>query len=233
MKKTRIDAVDFRHGLTRIYTVFNSFLCDLCLPGVALAKRGGLKTLWLKLFWLLGSHNKEVIRQVEEIYNWLDEQLAAKFTCDACGKCCDFESYDHRLYVTTPEMLFFIDKVGTQTFKYSVERSNCHFDRSDAMRRGVEKSIKKDSSTSLRYARNDIEMAGGRCSYQANGKCTVYPHRFAGCRIFCCKGDADFQSELTETVLKKFKAICEKFQIPYRYEDLPTAIRNFSPPNNS
>jgi hypothetical protein len=64
-----------------------------------------------------------------------------------------------------------------------------------------------------------------RCPYQVDGKCTVYPHRFAACRIFCCKGNAGFQSELTETVLKKFKALCDEFNIPYRYEDLPTALR--------
>jgi hypothetical protein len=31
MKKTWIDTVDIRHGLTRIYTVYNSFLCVLCV----------------------------------------------------------------------------------------------------------------------------------------------------------------------------------------------------------
>jgi len=68
-------------------------------------------------------------------------------------------------------------------------------------------------------------MAGGRCPWQIDGKCSVYQHRFAGCRIFCCKGNADFQSDLTESALKKFKALCEKFQIPYRYVDLPTALK--------
>jgi hypothetical protein len=31
MKKTRINTVEIRHGLTRIYTVCNSFLCVLCV----------------------------------------------------------------------------------------------------------------------------------------------------------------------------------------------------------
>ncbi|MGA2172865.1 MAG: hypothetical protein ABSG82_07640 [Sedimentisphaerales bacterium] len=145
--------------------------------------------------------NKEIIRQVGRIYDWLDEQLIiAQNTlagvCDvsrkghqtACGKCCDFQMYDHRLYVTTPEMLFFIDKLGVENIK---------------------------------------EMAGGRCPYQMNTKCTVHPYRFAGCRIFCCKADPAFQSVLTEAVIKKFKTICDEFQIPYRYVDLPTALKDF------
>ena len=27
--------------------------------------------------------------------------------CRACGKCCDFEAFGHRLYVTLPELLYF------------------------------------------------------------------------------------------------------------------------------
>ena len=135
--------------------------------------------------------NDLIIARVSEIYNWIEQQQLANSglvgRCAACGKCCDFEQYDHRLYVTTPEMLFFVDKLG-------------------------EKNIKK--------------MTGGRCSYQINNKCSVYDYRFAACRIFSCKGNADFQSELTETVLKKFKTLCDELQIPYRYVELPAALKS-------
>ncbi|MGA2092425.1 MAG: YkgJ family cysteine cluster protein [Sedimentisphaerales bacterium] len=133
--------------------------------------------------------NKEIVERVEAIYKWLDEQIAAHQDaagkCAVCGKCCDFESFGHRLFVTTPEMIFFAGKL-------------------------LDKNVKK--------------MTGGRCSYQAGDKCTVYAERFAGCRIFCCKGDARLQSDLTEAVIKKFKAVCDEFKIPYRYVDLPTAL---------
>jgi hypothetical protein len=159
--------------------------------------------------------NKEIVKRVEAIYKWLDEQIAAHQeaagVCDACGKCCDFESFGHRLFVTTPEILY---------FKCAV----CHSDRSDAKRREAEESIKTDSSTrsdKSGLARNDNY---GRCCYQVENKCTVYDYRFAGCRIFCCKGDVRFQSDLTEAVIKKFKALCDEFKIPYRYVDLPTAL---------
>ena len=58
------------------------------------------------------------------------------------------------------------------------------------------------------------------------GKCTVRNFRFAGCRIFFCKADADLQSKLSEQASKKFKVICEKYDLPYRYIDLPTALSN-------
>ncbi|MHC4462357.1 MAG: YkgJ family cysteine cluster protein [Planctomycetota bacterium] len=71
-------------------------------------------------------------------------------------------------------------------------------------------------------------MPASRCPYNIGGKCRIYKYRFAGCRIFCCRADADFQSRLSESALKKFKSICTEFQIPYRYNDLPTALNGFA-----
>jgi Fe-S-cluster containining protein len=135
--------------------------------------------------------NKEVIARVSEIYKWIEEQQFANKgiagSCDVCGKCCDFETYDHRLYVTTPEIIYFVEKVGRANIK---------------------------------------QMTDGRCCYQVDDKCGVHAYRFSGCRIFCCRGEAGFQSELTEAAIKKFKALCEKLQIPYRYVELPVALKS-------
>jgi Fe-S-cluster containining protein len=55
--------------------------------------------------------SEEVIKRVAEVYNWLDLQVATRedtdLKCKACGKCCDFESWGHRLYVSTPELAYF------------------------------------------------------------------------------------------------------------------------------
>lgn len=72
------------------------------------------------------------------------------------------------------------------------------------------------------------EMESGRCPYQDGTQCSIHAHRFAGCRIFCCTGDPDFQSELTETALKRLKAICARFDLPYRYADLAKALAAFA-----
>jgi hypothetical protein len=70
-------------------------------------------------------------------------------------------------------------------------------------------------------------ITGGKCPYNVEGKCTIYEYRFAGCRIFCCKADKNFQSSLSEASLEKFKFLCEEFDVPYRYNDLPTALKGF------
>ena len=69
-----------------------------------------------------------------------------------------------------------------------------------------------------------LPMTIGRCPYNIAGKCTVYEHRFAGCRIFCCKGDRDFQSRLSESALKRLMSICEECGLPYTYKDLAAAL---------
>ncbi|MGD0551772.1 MAG: YkgJ family cysteine cluster protein [Sedimentisphaerales bacterium] len=135
--------------------------------------------------------NDQIIARVSEIYNWIEQQQLANKEiagcCAACGKCCDFEQYDHRLYVTTPEIIYFVEKLGLSNIK---------------------------------------QMVGGRCCYQMDGKCSVHAYRFSGCRIFCCKGKATFQSELTEAAIKKFKALCAELQIPYQYVELPVALKS-------
>jgi Fe-S-cluster containining protein len=75
-------------------------------------------------------------------------------------------------------------------------------------------------------AENIKPMTSSRCPYNTDGKCTIYEHRFAGCRIFCCRGNKDFQSSLSESALKKFKSVCTDFKIPYHYTDLPNALNN-------
>jgi len=140
--------------------------------------------------------NKRLLEKVAEIYNWLDAQIREDNEligrCDACGKCCDFGRFDHRLFATPPELMYLTANIGTGNVK---------------------------------------PMSTNRCPYNIDGKCTVYEYRFTACRIFCCRADADFQSKLSESALKKLKTLCTEFQIPYRYTDLAVALntRNSGP----
>ena len=132
-----------------------------------------------------------LLTKVAGIYRWLDSQIRQNpdltGVCDACGRCCDFDVFDHRLFVTTPEMLYLAANLN---------------------------------------AENIEPMPAGRCPYNISGKCSIYEYRFAGCRIFCCKSVPDFQNALSESALRKFKNLCEQFQISYHYIDLPTALNN-------
>lgn len=133
--------------------------------------------------------DSRLLERVAEVYEWLELQLHRgadlSGTCKRCGDCCNFDAFDHRLFVSPPELLYMASNIGAENVK---------------------------------------TMTTGRCPHNVAGSCSVYEHRFAGCRIFTCGGDADFQSEMSEAVLARFKAICTQFDIPYEYVDLPTAL---------
>jgi Fe-S-cluster containining protein len=147
-----------------------------------------------------GRTNSRLLERVAGIYKWLDSQISNNSdlagTCSVCGKCCDFAQMDHRLFVTTPELMYLTANPGAES---------------------IQPMTTSSGSTSLTTG----------CPYNVGGRCTIYEHRFSGCRIFCCKADADFQSRLSELALKKFKLLCTEFQIPYRYTDLASALNGF------
>ena len=74
-----------------------------------------------KKWWKDGNMNRQVAERVAEIYNWLDSQSrrhgSITGTCDVCGKCCDFGKYDHRLFVTTPEIMYLAANLGEENIK--------------------------------------------------------------------------------------------------------------------
>ncbi len=78
--------------------------------------------------------NSQLLKRVAEIYNWLDSQIRESVhlagICDACGKCCDFESFDYRLFVTTPELMYLAANLGTENVK-PMTTSRCPYNVRD------------------------------------------------------------------------------------------------------
>ncbi|MCD4830273.1 MAG: YkgJ family cysteine cluster protein [Anaerohalosphaeraceae bacterium] len=76
-----------------------------------------------------------------------------------------------------------------------------------------------------------LPMTKSICPYQKDGLCSVYEHRFAGCRIFSCGKNAEARADLaekqailSEKALGKFKDICITHDLDYFYTDLATAL---------
>ena len=60
-------------------------------------------------FQLNESALRALLAEIESLYRNLDTTLAGindPASCRACGGCCDFEAFGHRLYVTTPEAVY-------------------------------------------------------------------------------------------------------------------------------
>lgn len=70
-----------------------------------------------------------VVKKIEQLYNWLDSQIAANISadaCSACGDCCKYEQFAHRIYVTTPEIIFLKNKLNTEKLK-SAKDGTCPY----------------------------------------------------------------------------------------------------------
>jgi len=155
---------------------------------------------------------RRLVEEVANVYTWIESQQKGEpdraGSCNTCGACCDFPVYGHRLYVTPPELIYLAFHSSTKS--------------------NPEISLKNTGPICLFPSHQLLPMPGGRCPYQQNDHCTIHEHRFAGCRIFTCRGDPAFQAELTEAALRQLKRLCEAFRIAYRYQDLPTALNAFA-----
>lgn len=127
---------------------------------------------------------------VQEIYQNLDRRLeAAEPLCKACGRCCNFDSFGHRLYITTPELVYFRNNLTENEIPI-------------------------------------LPMTDGVCPYRKDRKCSVYPWRFAGCRIFNCTGNVELQSRFSEETITLCKTLCLLHGLEYRYMDLKGGLEN-------
>ncbi len=73
--------------------------------------------------------NNRLLEKVAEIYTWLDTQIRDNNEltgrCKACGKCCDFagpapdaeQGFDHRLFITPPELMYLTANLGAENIK--------------------------------------------------------------------------------------------------------------------
>ena len=65
--------------------------------------------------------NDHVLKRVADVYAWLDAQIRhcreLAGTCKVCGDCCDFEAFDHRLFITPPELMYLAAHLGPGNIK--------------------------------------------------------------------------------------------------------------------
>lgn len=72
--------------------------------------------------WLEAAQRPAVGFRLGAIYAMIADQVAARGpVCDASGRCCNFESYGHRLYVTGLEGAWFVQRLPAGTSGLSRE----------------------------------------------------------------------------------------------------------------
>jgi len=147
------------------------------------------KKLWDT--WREAAGRPQVAERLRALLNQIDEQVSQSgFACQQSGRCCKFESFGHRLYMTGLEIAWFKSLVG--------------------------EPASQDNGGGISLPLLDAKQDG--CPYQVQGACSVHPDRPFACRVFFCQeGSDDWQSAQYETFQSKVKKLHEELGLPYRY----------------
>jgi Fe-S-cluster containining protein len=147
--------------------------------------------------WRDAAAEADVDEALRDLYRRLDDAVAARGpTCWTSGRCCKFDDFGHRLYVTGLEVAWFLGQVTGRDPRPAAEP--------------------QDGPIRL----PQLAEHPGACPYQIEGLCSTHEVRPLGCRIFFCQaGTEDWQQELYEDFLAQLQALHDRRGIAYRYMD--------------
>jgi len=129
-------------------------------------------------------------------YADLDAEVArGDARCDQSGRCCHFDAFGHRLYVTALEVAWFVRRAGSQV-----------------------SSLKPQDARNVALPQLETPTFSPACPYQQNNRCTTHTIRPMGCRVFFCqRGTEAWQHDLYERFLDRLKTLHTDHGVPYRY----------------
>lgn len=132
---------------------------------------------------------EDVRAAIHALYQRVQEEIDRRRpVCRQSGRCCRFEEYGHRLYVTTMELAAFVNELQ----------------RIEPPRPSAGLPI--------------LDPAPGGCWFQQGGLCSVHSIRPFGCRIFFCDPSAEqWQQEQYERFHREIRALHDDLGVPYFY----------------
>jgi Fe-S-cluster containining protein len=151
------------------------------------------------------SEREDVVSAVAAVYG--DVQLAIneqRPICEMSGRCCKFEEYGHRLYVSTLELAAFV--AGREA---NEERGTMNDERKAGSLLVVPSS-----------------PAAGDCPFQIGKLCSVHAIRPFGCRMFFCDSTAtDWQQAMYEQFHARLKSMHDELGVDYFYVEWRAALK--------
>lgn len=149
--------------------------------------------------WRLAARSEPVDATLRAIYaEILESTRVARPICVASGKCCRFEAYGHRLYVTGLEVSWFLDQLGA-----------------------LGRSVSLEEIATARGAGTCPFLAEGFCSVH-----TIRP--FACRTFFCDPRSEAWQTELHESCHARVRALHDRLELPYWYGEWREVLRGVS-----
>ena len=151
----------------------------------------------------------EISRAVAGVLAEADGEIAGRgAVCRGSGRCCRFEEWGHRLYVTGVELVHFGE----------IENRKLKIDKASAGAGGL--GVLGEFFLA--------EVPRG-CPYQMGNLCGAREGRPLGCRVYFCEAGAQgWQSEVYERYHGQLRAIHERLGVPYRYLEWREALREIA-----
>jgi Fe-S-cluster containining protein len=141
-----------------------------------------------------------------------DAEIASlRPVCRSSGRCCRFEEYGHRLYVTAAELAHFAHSLPP------IENQKS----------------KTENPRPISLPQFFAQEKPQGCPYQVGGLCTAREARPLGCRVYFCDENAQsWQGDLYERYHARLQQLHETHHLPYRYLEWRAALREImSPPH--
>lgn len=165
----------------------------------------------VELAWLRHASDAHVDSAIRGVHAHIARETAARSPrCDVSGRCCRFEEWGHRLYITGLEAAWFLQQAAA-----------ARHDQSNAFA-GVHRAHL--SATAI-----DLAMTGDTCPFLNAKRCTVHAIRPMGCRVYFCDATArDWQNDLFEHCHRTIADLHEYESIPYEFGEWRAMLRRMT-----
>jgi Fe-S-cluster containining protein len=139
---------------------------------------------------------EEVRCAAQQVYDDLQRAIdARKPICNSSGRCCRFEEFGHRLYVTTIELAAFVYEVQTRSWPKSLEENRRAWD-----------------------GKGCPFQVGGLCGVHA-----IRP--FGCRIFFCDSSSTEWQQDQYERFHTRLKTLHQTLNVPYFYVEWRSALQ--------
>jgi Fe-S-cluster containining protein len=155
-----------------------------------------------------------VSESVAAVYSTLGDAVELRRPlCSTSGRCCRFEEYGHRLYVTTLELAKFVADLTIVRTMAAIGASS------------ERNSASKVALPIISTIKGSIAGDGGGCRFQMEGLCGVHALRPFGCRIFFCdETSTAWQHETYERLHARLRTLHDELFVPYFYVEWRFAL---------
>lgn len=186
----------------------------------------GDKALWQS--WWEAAKSDPVATDLPQLYADLDKQIAThEPQCFTSGRCCQFDTFEHRLYVTALEVAWFVSKLNLAENSPADNTPALTPPKSTTSLHVVGQRDEENKADDRTTAQKMLDAPGrDACPFQVDNKCSTHAIRPHGCRIFYCQAGSEvWQHDMYEQYLRRLREMHDELGLAYQYIEWRYALQ--------